>query len=106
LFLWSPPRNLDLAGFFEERDGAQGVSGAAAYIIIAAGGIILGSAAFPAGIIEKLDLCATNSVILLMGFPIARMLSWAFDITTTVHADGIQVTPDGATPRNRNVPSQ
>src|SRR5258708_36686423 len=30
-----------------------------------------------------------------MGFPVALMLAWAFDIT----ADGIQVTPDGATPR-------
>src|SRR5205823_3690 len=39
---------------------------------------------------------------LLMGFPVALMLAWAFDIT----ADGIQATPDVAAPRThrrRNV---
>ncbi len=34
-------------------------------------------------------------VLLLMGFPIALMLAWAFDIT----AQGIRVTPTAAAPR-------
>ena len=74
---------------------------AAAYIIAAGGIIQLASAAFPAWELPNWALRVVI-VCLLMGFPIALMLAWAFDIT----ADGIQATPDAAAPRThrrRNV---
>ena len=67
---------------------------AAAYIIAAGGIIQLASAAFPAWELPSWTL-RLLILCLLMGFPIALMLAWAFDIT----ADGIQVTPDTAAPR-------
>ncbi|PYK29417.1 MAG: hypothetical protein DME58_11465 [Verrucomicrobia bacterium] len=74
---------------------------AAAYIIAAGGIIQLASAAFPAWELPNWTL-RVLIVCLLMGFPVALMLAWAFDIT----ADGIQATPDVAAPRThrrRNV---
>ncbi|MGE5212232.1 MAG: hypothetical protein ACM3NN_00930, partial [Nitrospirota bacterium] len=57
------------------------------------GGIIqLASAAFPAWELPSWTL-RVLIVCLLMGFPVALMLAWAFDIT----ADGIRITPNGAT---------
>jgi len=69
---------------------------AAAYIIAAGGIIQLASATFPAW---ELPNWALRLVILLVlvGFPIALILAWAFDIT----AQGIRATPDTTAPRTR-----
>src|SRR6266568_84526 len=83
-----------LPGFFGEVRRRKVYRVAAAYIIAAGGVIQLASAAFPAWELPSWTL-RVLIVCLLMGFPVALMLAWAFDIT----ADGIQVTPDGATPK-------
>jgi TolB-like protein/Tfp pilus assembly protein PilF len=67
-------------GFFEEVKRRKVYRVAAAYIIAAGGVIQLASAAFPAW---ELPNWALRLVItlLLLGFPIALMLAWAYDIT-------------------------
>src|SRR5207248_3165675 len=81
-------------GFFGEVRRRKVYRVVAAYIIAAGGIIQLASAAFPAWELPSWTL-RVLIVCLLMGFPVALMLAWAFDIT----ADGIRVTPDGATSR-------
>jgi len=88
-------------GFFEEVKRRKVYRVAAAYIIAAGGVIQLASAAFPAW---ELPNWALRLVIalLLLGFPIALMLAWAYDIT----AQGVRTTPATAAPgrhRRRNV---
>ena len=90
----STEKSAVLPGFFGEVRRRKVYRVAAAYIIAAGGVIQLASAAFPAWELPSWTL-RVLIVCLLMGFPVALMLAWAFDIT----ADGIQVTPDGATPR-------
>ena len=90
----STEKSVALPGFFEEVRRRKVYRVAAAYIIAAGGIIQLASAAFPAWELPSWTL-RVLIVCLLMGFPVALMLAWAFDIT----ADGIQVTPDGATSR-------
>ena len=90
-----------MTGFFEEVKRRKVYRVAAAYIIAAGGIIQLASATFPAW---ELPSWALRLVILLVlvGFPIALILAWAFDIT----AQGIRATPDTAaprTPRRRNI---
>jgi len=90
-----------MIGFFEEVKRRKVYRVAAAYIIAAGGIIQLASATFPAW---ELPSWALRLVILLVlvGFPIALILAWAFDIT----AQGIRATPDTAaprTPRRRNI---
>jgi TolB-like protein/Tfp pilus assembly protein PilF len=90
-----------MTGFFEEVKRRKVYRVAAAYIIAAGGIIQLASATFPAW---ELPSWALRLVILLVlvGFPIALMLAWAFDIT----AQGIRATPDTAVPtkrRRRNI---
>src|SRR5947199_414613 len=84
-------KTLLMTGFFEEVKRRKVYRVAAAYIIAAGGIIQLASAAFPAWELPSWTL-RVLIVSLLMGFPVALMLAWAFDIT----ADGIQITPDGA----------
>ena len=91
----STEKSVALPGFFEEVRRRKVYRVAAAYVIAAGGIIQLASAAFPAWELPSWTL-RVLIVCLLMGFPVALMLAWAFDIT----ADGIQVTPDGATPRS------
>src|SRR5262249_21848976 len=85
-----------MTGFFEEvkRSKVYGVAGA--YVIAAGAMIQLASATFPAW---ELPNWALRLVILLLlvGFPIALILAWAFDITT----QGIRATPDTPAPRTR-----
>jgi TolB-like protein/Tfp pilus assembly protein PilF len=85
-----------MTGFFEEVKRRKVYRVAAAYIIAAGGIIQLASATFPAW---ELPSWALRLVILLVlvGFPIALILAWAFDIT----AQGIQATPDTTAPRTR-----
>ncbi len=91
----STEKSVALPGFFGEVRRRKVYRVAAAYIIAAGGIIQLASAAFPAWELPSWTL-RVLIVSLLMGFPVALMLTWAFDIT----ADGIQVTPDGATPKS------
>jgi TolB-like protein/Tfp pilus assembly protein PilF len=90
-----------MSGFFEEVKRRKVYRVAAAYVIAAGGIIQLASAAFPAW---ELPSWALRLVImlLLIGFPIALILAWAFDVTP----QGIRATPNAATPRmhrRRNV---
>jgi TolB-like protein/Tfp pilus assembly protein PilF len=90
-----------MTDFFEEVKRRKVYRVAAAYIIAAGGIIQLASATFPAW---ELPSWVLRLVILLVlvGFPIALTLAWAFDIT----AQGIRATPDTAaprTPRRRNM---
>jgi TolB-like protein/Tfp pilus assembly protein PilF len=85
-----------MTGFFEEVKRRKVYRVAAAYIIAAGGIIQLASATFPAW---ELPSWVLRLVILLVlvGFPIALLLAWAFDIT----AQGIRATPDTAAPTKR-----
>src|SRR5438046_10042964 len=87
----STEKSAVLPGFFGEVRRRKVYRVAAAYIIAAGGISQLASAAFPAWELPSWTL-RLLIVCLLMGFPVALMLAWAFDIT----ADGIRVTPDGA----------
>ena len=88
----STEKSAVLPGFFGEVRRRKVYRVAAAYIIAAGGVIQLASAAFPAWELPSWTL-RLLIVCLLMGFPVALMLAWAFDIT----AEGIQATPDVAT---------
>jgi TolB-like protein/Tfp pilus assembly protein PilF len=88
----STDKSVALPGFFGEVRRRKVYRVAAAYVIAAGGIVQLASAAFPAWELPSWTL-RVLIVSLLMGFPVALMLAWAFDIT----ADGIQITPDGAT---------
>ena len=90
-----------MSGFFEEVKRRKVYRVAVAYIIAAGGIIQLGSAAFPAWELPNWALRLVI-VLLLVGFPIALILAWAFDVTP----QGIRATPDVAVPRThrrRNV---
>jgi TolB-like protein/Flp pilus assembly protein TadD len=90
----STEKSVALPGFFEEVRRRKVYRVAAAYIIAAGGIIQLASAAFPAWELPSWTL-RVLIVCLLMGFPVALMLAWAFDIT----AQGIQATPDATMSR-------
>src|SRR5437773_6481976 len=85
-----------MTGFFEKVKRRKVYRVAAAYIIAAGGIIQLASATFPAW---ELPNWALRLVILLVlvGFPIALILAWAFDIT----AQGIRAAPFTVAPRTR-----
>jgi TolB-like protein/Flp pilus assembly protein TadD len=88
-----------MSGFFEELQRRKVYRVAAAYIIAAGFIIQIGSAVFPAWELPNWTLRLVV-VFLLVGFPIALILAWAYDVTP----QGIQVTkaPPGAH-RRRNV---
>ena len=90
-----------MSGFFEEVRRRKVYRVAAAYVIAAGGMIQLASAAFPAWELPNWALRLVI-VLLLIGFPIALILAWAFDVTP----QGIKTTPAPAVPgthRRRNV---
>jgi TolB-like protein/Tfp pilus assembly protein PilF len=90
-----------MTGFFEEVKRRKVYRVAAAYIIAAGGIIQLASATFPAWELPNWSLRLVI-LLLLVGFPIALILAWAFDIT----AQGIQTTPETTVPttrRRRNI---
>src|SRR5438034_9999015 len=90
-----------MSGFFEEVKRRKVYRVAAAYVIAAGGIIQLASASFPAWELPNWALRLVI-VLLLLGFPIALMLAWAYDIT----AQGVRATPTIAGPqmhRSRNV---
>src|SRR5947207_5074678 len=89
------------SGFFEEVKRRKVYRVAAAYIIAAGGVIQLASAAFPAWELPNWALRLVIS-LLLLGFPIALMLAWAYDLTP----QGVRATPTPAVPvshRRRNI---
>src|SRR5438045_441494 len=90
-----------MSGFFEELQRRKVYRVAAAYIVAAGFLIQIASAAFPAWELPNWSLRLVI-VLLLIGFPIALILAWAFDITS----QGVEATPTIATPgshRRRNV---
>jgi TolB-like protein/Tfp pilus assembly protein PilF len=76
------------SGFFEEVKRRKVYRVALAYIIAAAGIIQLASAVFPAWDLPGWALRLVV-VSLLIGFPLALILGWAFDVTSK----GIRTTP-------------
>src|SRR6201982_2035477 len=90
-----------MSGFFEELQRRKVYRVAAAYIIAAAFIIQIASAVFPAWELPSWTLRLVV-VLLLIGFPIALILSWAYDVT----AQGIRATPAASVPgthRRRNL---
>src|SRR6266511_1042155 len=89
-----------VSGFFDEVKRRKVYRVAAAYIIVAAGIIQLASAAFPAWELPNWALRLVI-VLLLIGFPLALILGWAFDVTP----QGICATPRAppGTHRRRNM---
>ena len=90
----SPP----MSGFFEELQRRKVYRVAAAYIIAAGFIIQIGSAVFPAWELPNWTLRLVV-VLLLIGFPIALILAWAYDVTP----QGIRATPAPSTHRRRNL---
>src|SRR5438094_806044 len=96
-------QSLFMSGFFEEVKRRKVYQAAAAYVIAAGGMIQLASAAFPAWELPNWALRLVI-VLLLIGFPIALILAWAFDVTPA----GIKTTPPlsgavGSSGRRRNI---
>jgi TolB-like protein/Flp pilus assembly protein TadD len=88
-----------MSGFFEELQRRKVYRVAAAYIIAAGFIIQIGSAVFPAWELPNWTLRFVV-VLLLIGFPIALILAWAYDVTP----QGIQATPAApGTHRRRNI---
>jgi TolB-like protein/Tfp pilus assembly protein PilF len=90
-----------MTGFFEEVQRRKVYRVAAAYIIAAGFIIQIGSAVFPALDVPSWAFRLVV-VLLLMGFPIALILAWAYDVTP----QGIRATPTPAAPgshRRRNL---
>src|SRR5437588_3475816 len=88
-----------MSGFFEELQRRKVYRVAAAYIIAAGFIIQIGSAVFPAWELPNWTLRFVV-VLLLIGFPIALILAWAYEVTP----QGIQSTPaPPGTQRRRNI---
>ena len=82
-----PSKFLFMSGFFEELQRRKVYRVAAAYIIAAGFIIQIGSAIFPAWELPTWTFRLVV-VLLLIGFPIALILAWAFDVTS----EGIRAT--------------
>src|SRR5918996_3870933 len=82
-----PSKFLFMSGFFEELQRRKVYRVAAAYIIAAGFIIQIGSAVFPAWELPNWTF-RLLVVLLLIGFPIALILAWAYDVTS----QGIQTT--------------
>jgi TolB-like protein/Tfp pilus assembly protein PilF len=87
-----------MSGFFEELQRRKVYRVAAAYVVAAGFLIQIASAVFPAWELPNWSLRLVIA-LLLIGFPIALILAWAYDIT----AQGIQITPQTGTHRRRNL---
>src|SRR5262249_49693525 len=88
-----------MTGFFEELQRRKVYRVAAAYIVAAAFIIQIGSAVFPAWELPNWTLRLVV-VLLLVGFPVALILAWAYDVTP----QGIQATPKvPGSHRRRNI---
>ena len=87
-----------MSGFFEELQRRKVYRVAAAYVVAAGFLIQMASASFPAWELPNWTLRLVI-VLLLIGFPIAVILAWAYDITP----QGIQGTPTRGRHRRRNL---
>jgi TolB-like protein len=85
-----------MSGFFEEVQRRKVYRVAAAYVIAAGFIIQIGSAVFPAWELPNWTFRLVV-VLLLIGFPIALILAWAYDVTP----EGIKVTPPLPSSGNR-----
>ncbi|HEX8678689.1 MAG TPA: tetratricopeptide repeat protein, partial [Chthoniobacterales bacterium] len=83
-----------MTGFFEEVQRRKVYRVAVGYVVAAGGIIQLASATFPAWELPTWSLRLVIS-LLLLGFPLALIFGWAFDVTP----EGIQRTPRAATAR-------
>ena len=79
---------LFMSGFFQELQRRKVYRVAAAYVVAAGFIIQIASAIFPAWELPNWTLRLVI-VLLLIGFPVALILAWAYDVTPK----GIQVTP-------------
>src|SRR6266436_9106896 len=95
---WAVTLQCIMSGFFEELQRRKVYRVAAAYIVAAGFLIQMASATFPAWELPNWSLRLVIA-LLLIGFPIALILAWAYDIT----ARGIQITPTKGTHRRRNL---
>ena len=77
-----------MSGFFHELKRRKVYRVAVGYVVVAGGIIQLASATFPAWDLPNWTLRLVI-VLLLIGFPVALLLAWAFDVTPS----GIQATP-------------
>ena len=84
---------LSMSGFFEELQRRKVYRIAAAYTIAAGFIIQISSAVFPAWELPSWSFRLVV-VLLLIGFPIALILAWAYDVTP----QGIRATPTPTTP--------
>ncbi|HEU5246041.1 MAG TPA: hypothetical protein VFU09_03020, partial [Candidatus Udaeobacter sp.] len=84
-----------MTGFLEELQRRKVYRVAVAYIIAAGFIIQIGSAVFPAWELPNWTLRFVV-VLLLIGFPIALILAWAYDVTP----QGIRSTPGAHRRRN------
>src|SRR5437867_2251593 len=94
-------KSLFMSGFFKELQRRKVYRVAAAYIIAAGFIIQVGSAVFPAWELPNWTLRLVV-VLLLVGFPIALILAWAYDVTP----QGIRATSTtsvAGTDRRRNL---
>jgi TolB-like protein/Flp pilus assembly protein TadD len=82
-----------MTGFFEEVQRRKVYRVAAAYVIAAGFIIQISSAIFPAWELPNWTLRLVI-VLLLVGFPIALILAWAYDVTP----HGIRATPSPSVP--------
>src|SRR5262245_27136937 len=89
-------RYVIMTGFFDDLQRRNVYRVSAAYITAAGFIIQIGSAVFPAWELPNWTLRLVV-VLLLMGFPIALILAWAYDITP----QGIRATPAPSTLRPR-----
>ncbi|MDQ6624353.1 MAG: hypothetical protein M3Y86_12830 [Verrucomicrobiota bacterium] len=91
-----------MSGFFEEVQRRKVYRVAVAYVVAGGGIIQLASAAFPAWELPNWALRLVI-VLLLIGFPIALIFAWVFDVTP----EGIQRTskaqPSASPHRRRNI---
>jgi len=87
-----------MSGFFEELQRRKVYRVAAAYVVAAGFLIQMASATFPAWELPNWSLRLVI-VLLLIGFPIALILAWAYDIT----AQGIRITPTTGVHLRRNL---
>ena len=79
---------LFMSGFFQELQRRKVYRVAAAYVVAAGFIIQIASATFPAWELPNWTLRLVI-VLLLVGFPVALILAWAYDMTP----QGIQATP-------------
>ena len=75
-----------MSGFFEELQRRKVYRVAAAYIVAAGFLIQIASAVFPAWELPNWSLRLVIA-LLLIGFPIALILAWAYDITAQGNSD-------------------